>query len=59
MTCGNWVHTRETEHKECQGLECVTLETRIDTLVLVPSSSGGSTQETLDSNMGIGMMVMA
>ena len=37
----------------------MTLETRIDTLVFVPSSSGGSTQETLDSNMGIGMIVMA
>ncbi len=36
----------------------MTVETRIDTSVLAPCSGGGSTQETFDSNMGIGMIVM-
>ena len=37
--------------QECQGSDCVTVETRIDTSVLVPSSSAGSTQATSDSHM--------
>ncbi len=37
--------------QECQGSDCVTVETKIDTSVLVASSGGGPTQETDNSNM--------
>ena len=37
--------------QECQGSDCVTVETNIDTSVLVDSSKVAPTQGTIDSNM--------